>query len=178
MLRPQRQRGVTLIELVVGMLVLGIAVTLITASLLPLALRSTDPWHQVRAAELGQSLMNEILAKAFDEQSDRAGGRQRCGESGAPPCTPAANLGPDGGESRTGYDDVDDYQGLDVRGDAITNILDQALLDQYRQYRVQVQVSYDGAALGLANGEAKRIDVTVTPPDGSAIRFAAYRGNW
>ncbi|WKE66024.1 prepilin-type N-terminal cleavage/methylation domain-containing protein [Gallaecimonas kandeliae] len=177
------QRGVTLIELVIGMLVLGIAIVLITSSLLPLGQRSVDPWHQVRAAELGQSLMNEILGKRFDENSP-LGGQKRCDESGAPACTDVAALGPDGGEGRSDYDDVDDYNGLDLTGDAITNILDQQLLSQYRQYRIQVAVGYDGNHNGVLNEAgaeerlAKRITVTVTTPGGQAIVFSAYRGNW
>ena len=61
------ERGVTLIELVIGITVLAVALTLITAVLSPLFVRSTDPWHQVRAAELGHSLMNSMLAFPFDD---------------------------------------------------------------------------------------------------------------
>ncbi|WP_115720051.1 type IV pilus modification PilV family protein [Gallaecimonas mangrovi] len=169
-----RQRGVTLIELIIGMVVLGIAITLITSSLLPLALNNTDPWHQVRAAELGQSLMNEILAKRYDENSPST--QLRCGETGAPACS--SSLGPESGETRDSYDDVDDYNGLVLTGTDIANILNESLNSIYSQYRVSVTVVYDGNALGLSPDEAKRIDVTVTTPGGSATVFSAYKGNW
>ena len=71
MLKPAR--GVTLIELIAGIVVLAISLTLITSVLGPLSIKSADPWHQVRAAELGHSLMNEILGKSFDEHSNRSG---------------------------------------------------------------------------------------------------------
>ena len=57
----RRNRGVTLIELIIGIVVLAISLSIITAVLGPLYIKSADPWHQVRAAELGQGLMNEIL---------------------------------------------------------------------------------------------------------------------
>ena len=64
----RRNRGVTLIELIIGIVVLAISLSIITAVLGPLYIKSADPWHQVRAAELGQGLMNEILGKAFDKK--------------------------------------------------------------------------------------------------------------
>ncbi|ROQ30832.1 prepilin-type N-terminal cleavage/methylation domain-containing protein [Gallaecimonas pentaromativorans] len=176
MLRRQ-QAGVTLLELVVGMVVLGIAITLISASLLPLAVRSTDPWHQVRAAELGQSLLNSILARRFDQQSPLSG--RRCDDTGTPPVPACSStLGPDSEPSWHDYNDVDDFNGLSLSGAQVVDNLDPSLADIYNQYRVQVTVVYDGAALGLDNRQAKRINVAVTTPEGNDIVFSAYRGNW
>ena len=174
------QRGVTLIELVIGITVLAVALTLITAVLSPLFVRSTDPWHQVRAAELGHSLMNEILARSFDEQSDRSGGLLRCDEVtlGAEPCTAEANFGPDG-ETRLWFNDVDDFDGFGASGsDILTNILALDLADVYRNYRAEVSVRYAGNELGLPQRSVKRIEVVITTPTNSTIAFSAYKGNW
>lgn len=89
---PKTQSGFTLIEIIVGIVVLAIALVVITGALGPLYKRSADPWHQVRAAELGHSLLNEIMARSFDENSDRAGSEFRCNadpteEPGAAPCS-------------------------------------------------------------------------------------------
>jgi MSHA pilin protein MshD len=170
MLKPMR--GVTLIELIVGIVVLAISLSIITSVLGPLAIKSADPWHQVRAAELGQSLMNEILAKSFDEKSNRSGSLIRCNETGAPACTAAGAFGPDA-ETRSQFDDVDDFHNLDVSGDAINNIFgnDARLLDVYRSYRLRVQVSYDNAL-------TKRIVISITTPTGDLVEFAALKGNW
>ena len=168
----RRARGVTLIELIVGIVVLAIAMNIIVSVLGPLSVKSVDPWHQVRAAVLGQSLMNVIMAKAFDEQSSRSGSLLRCNESGAPLCTAAVNFGPDG-ESRAQFDDVDDFHQLDVSGADINNIFgnDSRMQDLYRGYRVQVQVNYHSAV-------SKRIVLTITTPTGGMIEFAALKGNW
>ena len=53
--------GFTLIELVIGIVVFSIALVLFTSLMVPQAIRSVDPIFQVRASELGQSLMNEII---------------------------------------------------------------------------------------------------------------------
>jgi len=168
----KRMAGVTLIELVIGIVVLAISLTIVTSILGPLAIKSVDPWHQVRAAELGQSLMNEILAKSFDEQSSRSGGLLRCNEAGASACTASTSLGPDS-ETRAQFDDVDDFHNLDLSGNAINNIFgDDARMENiYRAYRVQVQVSYDSVL-------TKRIVITMTTPTGDVVEFAAIKGNW
>ncbi len=173
------QSGFTLVEIIIGMVVLAISLTIISGILGPMYVKSADPWHQVRAAELGQGVMNEILSRSYDESSSRSGSLLRCDETGAPACSPEAAFGPDGAESRASFDDVDDYHGLDQTGDAIRNSLDESLAGLYNAYRVRVAVSYRGTELGLAdNRRAKRIDVTVTTPTGFDILFSAYKGNW
>ncbi|WP_333608358.1 type IV pilus modification PilV family protein [Arsukibacterium sp.] len=172
-------RGVTLIELIAGIVVLAVALSLITSVLGPLYIKSADPWHQVRAAELGHSLMNEILARSFDEQSSRSGSLLRCNESSANVCTPVANFGPDGSESRLSFNDVDDFDGFIGSGDTVlSNILDENLAASYRAYQVAVQVRYAGAEHGFSNGDVKRIVVTVITPTGAQIQFSGYKGNW
>lgn len=186
----RQQAGFTLVELVIGIVVLAIALTVITGVLGPLYQRSTDPWHQVRAAELGHSFMNEIMARSFDEQSDRADGSYRCDALTEPtpvtpwPCTDAINFGPEAGETRISFNDVDDFHNFSASGDAITNILANPLTGLYSNYQVAIDVAYDGNFNGVMNEAdpaerlAKRILVSVTTPSGEVIQFAAYRSNW
>lgn len=147
----KQRAGFTLIEMIVGIVVLAIALVVITGALGPLYKRSSDPWHQVRAAELGQSFLNEIMARAFDEASDKAGGEYRCDaqvgaepEPGATPCNNSLLLSSDpvlacseqlscedtGGCSawreeaeRASYDDVDDFHAYVGTGVDIANVL-------------------------------------------------------
>jgi MSHA pilin protein MshD len=179
MLKPSLKfsRGVTLIELIVGIVVLAISLSIITSVLGPLFIKSADPWHQVRAAELGQSLMNEILGKSFDENSNRSGSLMRCGESGIN-CSPT--LGPEEAD-RTLYDDVDDYNGMGVSGDLVlSNILNESIADNYRNYRVEVEVGYAHGDFDpeMPINTVKKITVRVFTPTGAQIDFAAYKGNW
>lgn len=171
-------KGFTLIEIIVGIVVLGVALMVITSALGPLYQRSADPWHQVRAAELGHSLLNEIMARSFDENSDRAGGEFRCGELNAPACTPCGALGTEG-ESRSGFNDVDDFNELQLGGSDIVGSTGNLALDNlYVGYTSYVTINCAGGDLGLANDSVKKVTVTITTPTGEALAFSAYRSNW
>lgn len=180
-----KQTGFTLLELIVGVVVLGIALLMISSILGPMYIRSAEPWHQVRAAELGHSLMNEILARSFDENSSRGTTSLRCNEAGADSCIAAMPACPATGissateeASRDLYDDVDDFHCFRGDGAAVSNILNQSLADSYRNYQVAVFVSYAGADVGLPNQSAKRVDISVILPSGDSIAFSSYKGNW
>jgi len=171
-------KGFTLIELVTGIVVLAISLTLLSTLLFPQARNSVDAIQQVRATELGNALMSEILARRFDEQSS-ANSNQRCGEGD--PCTAPANLGPDGGETRADYDDVDDYDGLAQTGTDFATGQGNSIGDLYNGFALEVSVHYDENRDGVndgAVGDAKLIRIVVTTPSGTAIPFASYRGNY
>lgn len=180
----KRSRGFTLVEMVVGITALSAALLLLTGVLVPQAKRSTDPWFQVRSAELAQSLINEINARSFDQNSSRTGSALRCDETGAPSCI--ANLPDDCSSSNTWteetsrdqYNDIDDFHCFSATGDQITNVENQALIGVYREFNVDVRVQYAGADLGLANRLAKRVTVSVTPPRGSVVNYTVYRTNY
>ena len=198
-------RGFTLVEFVVGMVLLAVALTGILGLLINQAPQAVDPVQQVRAAQLAQRILGEVLQKSFDERSDHNGGRFRCGETaGSPavtysPCTDTANYGPEGSEIRPyQFNDVDDYQtsvicsknlvGCDA-GWVPANYfsaqsgqgLDEA---EYRQFGVKIRVS--GAdltkdPLPACSGTCstgKRIELWVRLPDRSELAFALYRGNY
>jgi MSHA pilin protein MshD len=182
--------GFTLIETIVGIVVLAISFSVITTLIFPIVEQSADQLHQVKAAELGQSFLNEIQNKAFDENSDKVGGIVRCGESlPAPACTTNNDLGKDAGESRVTYDDVDDYDGLnfDSTNNPIENSQGESLGDLYLGYSLTVEVCNDGDYDGNCSGKvfentdtsrAKLITVTVTTPTGFDIKFSTYRANF
>ena len=160
-------RGFTLIELVVSIVAAGILFALLSTVLGPEAVRSTAPLFSLRATELGQSYLEEILGKRYDH-NDPPGSRPRCGEAGAPAC---AGLGTDG-QSRNQYDDADDYNGLNETPIDASG----AVRPGYSDFRVAVAVSLAGTELGLAsNADAKRISLTVTDPQGGTHRFSAYK---
>ena len=172
----RKHSGFSLIEMVVGISVLAIAMTAVTALVAPQATQSTDPIYQVRAAELGQSLLNEIMAKSFDEASNPSGGLVRCGEGGT---TCSTTLGPDTGETDPdAFDDVDDYHGYTSSAELLDSTSTYASL--YTGYTFTVSVIYDGDYNGTADAirVAKRVDIAVTTPDLQVFRFAGYRGNY
>lgn len=173
-----RQGGFTLIEIIVGIVTLGIVLSLLTVLLFPQAKRSAEPLLQMRAAELGIALMNEISSKSFDHNSDHAGGAIRCGETDAPPCTNMLSgtgvLGPDG-EARHKFNDVDDYHGL--------SDIPSSLSARYPGFSYRVQVCYSDAGGTCVTPvpippSFKRVQITVTTPMGQDFVFSSIRGNY
>lgn len=174
--------GFTLIEMVVGIVLIGSVVALLQAVVFPQFTRSVNPLFTIRAAELAQSLAEEILAKPFDELTPLGG---------APPCNPcsAIPLGTDGGESaRADFDDVDDYAFYCGGGSgqfAVENALGVAPTD-YSGFRMQICVDYDGDYDGIADADASnpnaklvRVKVWAPTADGAEVlQFDFYRGNF
>ncbi|WAJ70065.1 type IV pilus modification PilV family protein [Catenovulum adriaticum] len=179
--------GFTLIELIIGIMLIATAMLLFTGVLQNSSRFAADPWHQVRASELGSALMNEILAKSFDENSNRSGGYIRCSsnDTAAPDCSLPNTLKADAAENnRSEFDDIDDYNGLDASGDNIVNlnIAKNAELSQaYQKFRVKVVVFYDANFDGIADSnisQFKLIQINITDPLGNQTQFASYKGNY
>ena len=171
-------RGFTLIEIIIGIVVIAIVTLVVTAGMGPLFRQSVDPWQQVRAAELGQSLMNEIMARRFDDNNV---GNVRCGE-GAVSCTntPTDCDGPgnplpnaEAGETRQTFDDVDDFNCLGINVTGITNILGDSLdATFYQGFNAEIRVTR------LTPDQLKNISVTIITPQAERIVFSSQRGNW
>lgn len=185
-----RQCGITLVEMVVTIVILGIALTGITMAINQGLSRSADTLPQTRGVALAQSYLDEILGKRFDERSS---------PRGIPPCrnncTAEAGFGPDGGETdRSGFDDVDDYHDLDEgwqQPDPLRDA-DGNERGEYGNFRVQVSVRYldPGAGeeeenLGATpddlddEQDAKLVTVTVShPSEPDGWDFSAYKSNF
>lgn len=175
----QRNSGFSLIELIIGIVTLAIALTLVFTLLYPQAFRSAEPVLQLRAATLGQALMDEVIAKSFDEQSSRSGGLQRCDGVGGPSCTNASNFGPEG-ETRTTFDDVDDYHLLQVTFPQIANAEGDNLSVRYPNFGFAVDVCYSDAVGSCTASRTafKRVLITVTTPLGQDFDFSIIKGNY
>ncbi|TWX49191.1 type II secretion system protein [Colwellia hornerae] len=178
-----KQQGFTLIELIVGIVVLSITYVVLTSLIYPMASQSAAQVHQIRAAELGQSMINEILGKAFDENSDMSGGFVRCGEISAPSCTATDDLGPDADEQRNNFNDVDDYNSINF-DDEIVNSSGISLADIYTGFNMNVSVindsDYSGEYQSATDNEktAKLITITVRSPQNDDYVFSVYKANF
>ncbi|SEF70696.1 type IV pilus modification PilV family protein [Vibrio hangzhouensis] len=192
MLARRANRGMTLIESVVAMVILAIALITLTSFLFPSVKKSAMPHYEVRAAALGQAVLNQILAVSFDEHSDREGGLARCDESGVL-CTPPGQLGAESDEQPAFFNDVDDYIGCWYGANAqqqcgqglpLTDIMGGDGVQDYRNFVVNVQVEYDvdtalgGQVTSQQTSQFKKILVEVSASNFAAYRFVAYKGNY
>lgn len=164
-----RQAGVTLIELIITIVVLGIALSALISSLSIGIGRSAQPILEGKALELSQAYLDEILAMSFDDQTPTGGGEVSAAQS---PCALSEE-----GQSRELYDDVDDYDGV---SDAPPVLIDSTIdMSRYANYQVDISVACAGTDLGLDSDDmAKRITITLTVPSGETRIMAIYKGNF
>ncbi|MZI92727.1 MSHA biogenesis protein MshD [Vibrio sp. CAIM 722] len=191
----RRLLGFTLIESIIAMVLIGFAMLTLTSFLYPKVQRSAIPHYQIRAANLEQSLMNRILARSFDENSDNSGSDYRCGENdltgSATTCTTAANLGSDSGETVADYDDVDDYIGCwwsDNASDCgttpvsgqLSTLLDLSNSQLYAHFTVKIAVSYidSSGSTTTAITDLKRISLSIDTGQYGQYSVIAFRGNY
>ena len=167
-LSPYRKcmKGFTLLELVIGIVVFTISLTIVLSLIVPQAEQTAEPLRQVKAAKLGQSLMNDILSRSYDENSDRSPPFETCNAKGN--CS--STLGPEE-SSEDEYDDVDDYNGYSVNVES----------GCYAGYSYAIKVEYDSDLndTTVNDGQTfKRIDIAVTAPNEQIYNFSAYRGSY
>lgn len=169
--------GFTLIELIIGVVVLAFAFSLIATLIFPQAIRSAEPVLQVRAANLAQAFVEEIQGKAFDDNSAQSGGTLRCGEAGAPACS--TTFGPDG-ESRDRFDDVDDYHQLELSQPDLADVLGANLADDYRGFSYAINVCYsDNQGTCVAGITSfKRVQVSLATSQSQDFVFSFIKGNY
>lgn len=159
------QRGVTLIELMVFIVIVGIALSSLLLIYNRAVVDSVDPVIRVQLAELAQSHLEEVLARKYDEATP-SGGIPAC-DSGEVTANACVGIGLDGGESladKSTLDDVDDFD----------NFTDSPQAGFSRS----VAVSFAGTDLGLAAEQAKLISVTVSAPGNQQLTLSVYRTNF
>jgi MSHA pilin protein MshD len=154
-----REKGFSLIELVITIVVLGIALSALTASLFSGVGRNADPLWQSKATQLSQAYLDEILSMRYQESSPLGGGSiGSCAEEGI-----------EAGEtSRSLFDDVDDYDGLSETAD----FLDTTTASSYAGYTVSIAVTCDDFSIN-----SKLIAVTITSPANQNLVFSVIRAD-
>lgn len=160
---PYYSRGATLLELIVFLVIIGVALTAFLNIFTQSQAGAVDPLIRVRALELAQSQIDEVLARRFDENTP-IGGVPACNAIGGATCLGIA--------PEAGFDDVGDFHNF---SDSVS----------YPGYTIQIAVTEAGSDLGLpSNDQARLIRVSVTTPPTSTsgvsdtITLSAYKVNF
>lgn len=188
-----RQRGFTLIDVLVLIVLVGTVAGSLTVVFSRLAASSTESMRARQALALAQSLLNEVRMMPFsfcDPQDARATLATSATLGGAG-CTATVDaLGAEPGESRYNaanrFDGVSDYQGFAMPGagcaglcDLGGNLLNPAgsTMQGCSALVGLAPAALPGVAALDANGrpQALRIDVSVTCPGGLRITLQGLR---
>lgn len=162
LMAAHRQWGASLVELILSITIVSIALVGLMLAIPMTTGHGGDPMVRQQAIAIAEAYMEEILLQPYDEWV--ASGSADVG-------------GPEAGETRATYDDINDY-------DAITNAKVQyrgsGELEELLNYRVSVTVddSYDSlgpATQTIAGNDAKQVTVTVTHDSGDSVVLRAYR---
>lgn len=171
-----RQRGLSLVEVVVFIVVLGIGLAGMAVIYNQLTLASVDPVVRKQAVAIANSLMEEIQLRPFTlcDPDD-----PNVFTAPVPPCATPEVIGVEGGETRYAdprFDNVSDYNNFDMPG-AIQDISNNTIAE-LAGYSAEVDIaeaSADFPAASVAAGAALRITVTVTGPANVRVALQGYR---
>lgn len=162
----QVECGLALIELLVFIVIVGIAATAMLTVFGSLTRNSAGLLPDMQAQAIAAGMMQEVLARpAF------------CGSS-----TPTDGVGPEPGETRaTPYNNTNDYHGFDSDVDGGVAFMNGVPLDtdgngtpDFPGYRVRIAVGSAYLPPVPAN-DAQHVTVTVTPPVGAPARLDGVR---
>ncbi len=166
-----KQKGISLIELVIFIVIMSVALTSITLIYINTTRYSADPMVRIRSIELAQSTLEEILLKAYDDNTPVGGGCVQMNDISTTLCssgiTPASDPTVAGKPliaeeaTRNLYDDVDDYHNKLYCGASViaantacptltcTTLQDGSgtnISTQYSGFSVCITLSYTGGA--------------------------------
>lgn len=156
----RRQFGLSLIELIMFIIIVGIAVAGVLSVMNQVSASSADPMLRRQAQAIAEALLEEIeLQPSTFCDPDDANAATATSAAGCASATTRETLGPEAGESRftsPQFDNVNDYNGYSMS--PIVDITNTAVAG-LGAYTASVAITEDGAAFGLAADAVHRIDV-------------------
>jgi MSHA pilin protein MshD len=133
------QQGATLIELVLAIVVIGVALVAMLSIFRNVTIGSADPMPKMQAIMIGDSLLEEVLSKSFIKPSGGFAGPFTVG-------------------NRSQFDTVTDYNGLTFSG---ISILSGVTIPNLSQYSATINVSNVGLGI-VPSSNVDLVTVTVS----------------
>lgn len=182
-LSARRERGLTLIELIMFLVIVSLAVVGILQVMTYTTRSSADPQVRKQALAVAEALLEEVESMPFtacdpdgyDVTSGACAKAEAMGPEAAFAGQPAAEAR---GNATAPFDNVNDYAGFNLAGGG-SDIGDSAAVVVPAGYSTSVAVAQDDA-LGpsgspLAAGVVLRITVTVNYNNGDSVVLQGYR---
>ena len=193
----KKVRGFTLIEIIIGIVVLSIALTGGLSLLISQVDAYRDPLIKEKSVQIAKRVVHEIQIRAYDEKSDIGGGIFRCSETVGGISRCSETYGTDPGELMLDtLDDVDDFDTaklcLKLSGSYscsdnnylpvvyfFSDAADEATQKKYNDYYAGflVKIEVVPAKISGDADSAKKITVTVRQSDGLEIEYSFIKAN-
>ena len=190
------QRGATLIELVMFVVIVGVAVAGILAVYTNTVRSSEDPLTRKQMLSIAEAMLEETALMPFTycDPDDADAATAGAAVVGPGNCSVTVEtIGPEAGESRynasSPFDNVNDYSGFNTATASPAGIRDISgtPISGLNGYRARITASPQ--ALGPAGGTIAALDgngrpqvllitVTVTAPGGDSISLSGYRARY
>jgi MSHA pilin protein MshD len=159
--RERHQRGLTLIELIMFIVIVSVGVAGILTVMNQVVRASADPMLAKQAVAFADAVLEEVLSKAY------------CDPDLVPPaCTVSQET------TRQLWDDVQDYANETIAGTDLLSGADTALLVGYSAAIVVTDVNVSEVVPPQVAIAMKRVTVTVTVPGGATYAVSGYRANY
>ena len=181
--------GVTLIELIVFIVIVGLAMAGVLAAFNTITAASADPQVRKQVLAIAESLMDEVALMPFtfcdpDDANAATATNSTLGAGGCATLSEDTAIGP---ETQSGtpesrysttipFDNVSDYHGFSM-GPGIQDITNTTIAG-LGAYSAIITVTQAGLASGvnlIPAADALRISVTVTGPGGVSTTLEGYR---
>lgn len=172
---PRRARGLTLIELLLFIMVVGIALAAMLRVFTTATAASADPLIRRQQLAIAESLLREVQLMPFT-WCDPVDANVEIATSAGGCATLAEAVGPESGETRYGpsyFDNVNDYAGFSMSGIRDLSNTAVAGLNGYSASIAVAAAALDSISAG--SGDALKITVTITGPDSSTLVLQGWR---
>ncbi len=152
--RSVPRRGLTLAECILALAVLPLAVTAIAYAVTAGQMQSAEALRRSRSAMLAEALMEEILSKPFSDPD-----------------------GTEAGETRTTFDDADDYHHLSEDSGGLRDAAGMLYPAEFQRFSRTATVTAGAATLnGLGpTVTGQQITVTVRDSNGTVTALSRFR---
>jgi MSHA pilin protein MshD len=174
------QRGISLVELIVFIVVVGVAVAGVLAALNLSTRASADPLVQKQALAIAEALLEEVQLQPFTYcDPDDPAAAEATSVAG---CATPEGIGVEGGETRSGatpFDNVSDYNGYNAASPPGFTAIDGTPIPGLEGYAATVGVAAQPLA-GVGDDADGRpqsllVTVTVTGPGNVNVALSGYR---
>ena len=168
--RQRAQRGTTLVEVIIFVLIVSIAVVAIINTLSVVVRQSGDPLIVRQTLAVAESLIQEIDNQPYHQKDPYN------------PTGPDDAIGPEPGENRNGsplpFDNPNDYSGYSETGIVAPDGTSIAGLGTYSASVVATQQSMGTTPAIVPSSDGLLVVVTATGPDGQPFTLTTFRARY